>query len=195
MRRFTHDQLFFMGFAQVWCEKPGDEYGDVDQLLTDPHSPSLYRVLGTIKNFPAFRNAFNCPLNTTYAPDKKDRCDVWVSDVDTCKKALHAKSLEVSRLLLIVPSIVVIILLSYKSKKKEGLLNSEQPGIKCFKKHLYKPQVKCRCCIYLPYFKLLETAAKLWFKEKKSLSKWLSLLQQQLFHCLRRAESRKVMED
>uniref|UniRef100_A0A0N5ANT2 Neprilysin n=1 Tax=Syphacia muris TaxID=451379 RepID=A0A0N5ANT2_9BILA len=74
----THDQLFFMGFAQVWCDY--NEYGSQSLVLVDPHSPAYYRVFGTIKNFPAFKNAYNCPEGSTYAPNK--HCNVWVSDTD-----------------------------------------------------------------------------------------------------------------
>ncbi|CAD5233168.1 unnamed protein product [Bursaphelenchus xylophilus] len=72
--KYTQDQIFFLGFAHVWCSnKPKQDYG------FDPHSPLLYRVWGTLQNFPAFQAAYNCPVGSAYAP--KEHCDVWASEV------------------------------------------------------------------------------------------------------------------
>uniref|UniRef100_A0A8W8MSH3 Endothelin-converting enzyme 1 n=2 Tax=Magallana gigas TaxID=29159 RepID=A0A8W8MSH3_MAGGI len=70
----THKQLFFLGFAQVWCSTSTKE-ADHLQILTDPHSPAIYRVIGTLSNSKEFAEQYKCPVNSTMNPQKK--CEVW----------------------------------------------------------------------------------------------------------------------
>ncbi|XP_047191448.1 endothelin-converting enzyme 2b isoform X1 [Scophthalmus maximus] len=70
----TNDQLFFVGFAQVWCSVRTPESAH-EGLVTDTHSPPRYRVIGTLANSPDFSQHFNCPTGTSMNPGR--RCEVW----------------------------------------------------------------------------------------------------------------------
>jgi putative endopeptidase len=72
----TGDQRVFLGWAQVWREKIRDETLR-QRLATDPHSPAVYRVNGTIRNIPGWYQAFDVqPGDKLYvAPDQ--RVDIW----------------------------------------------------------------------------------------------------------------------
>ena len=70
----TEDQLFFVAFAQGWCTLSTDE-ATKEQLLSDPHSPGQYRVLGTAAQLPEFAAAFQCAAGSKMAPAKT--CEVW----------------------------------------------------------------------------------------------------------------------
>jgi putative endopeptidase len=54
---YTGDQRFFIGWAQVWPRMYRDDELR-KRLLTDPHSPSEYRVNGIVRNMPQFAEAF-----------------------------------------------------------------------------------------------------------------------------------------
>ncbi|XP_077168912.1 membrane metallo-endopeptidase-like 1 isoform X2 [Paroedura picta] len=70
----THEQLFFLNFAQVWCGSYRPEYAS-QSIKTDVHSPLKYRVMGSLQNFEAFSEAFRCKGGTAMHPAEK--CRVW----------------------------------------------------------------------------------------------------------------------
>jgi len=72
---FTNGQLFFVSFAQTWCEKATDAYRRV-QVQTDPHSPAPFRVMGPLINLPAFADVFKCPVGS-HMNNPSTRCEVW----------------------------------------------------------------------------------------------------------------------
>ncbi|MBW3566553.1 MAG: M13 family metallopeptidase [Proteobacteria bacterium] len=73
---FTGDQRFFLGWAQVWRTKYRDQ-ALRQQLLTDSHSPGVYRTNGVLVNLPAFYDAFNVkPGDRMYLPPEK-RVRIW----------------------------------------------------------------------------------------------------------------------
>jgi endothelin-converting enzyme len=66
---FTHEQLFFVFYANWWCGKTRKEQA-INRIYTDPHSPAFVRILGTTANSRAFRDSFNCPV-------KEPTCEIW----------------------------------------------------------------------------------------------------------------------
>ncbi|PNI31427.1 MMEL1 isoform 4 [Pan troglodytes] len=70
----THEQLFFINYAQVWCGSYRPEFA-VQSIKTDVHSPLKYRVLGSLQNLAAFADTFHCARGTPMHP--KERCRVW----------------------------------------------------------------------------------------------------------------------
>ncbi len=72
----TGDQRFFLAWAQVWRGK-SRENALREQLLTDPHSPTEYRVDGVVPNIDAWYKAFNItPDSAMYIPPEK-RVKIW----------------------------------------------------------------------------------------------------------------------
>lgn len=59
---------------QVWCSVRTPESAH-EGLVTDPHSPPKYRVIGTLANSPEFSQHFQCPEGTPMNTGK--RCEVW----------------------------------------------------------------------------------------------------------------------
>jgi endothelin-converting enzyme/putative endopeptidase len=73
--RYSEDQQFFLGFAQLWCAKRRPEYMRKLAVI-DPHSPPALRVDVPLKNLKAFQDAFQCkPDSKMVAPPP--RCEVW----------------------------------------------------------------------------------------------------------------------
>ena len=73
---WTGDQRFFLGYAQVW-RSMAREQALRQQLLTDPHSPGMYRTNGVLANLPAFYEAFNVrPGDRMYLPPER-RVKIW----------------------------------------------------------------------------------------------------------------------
>ncbi|KAH7664907.1 hypothetical protein AAVH_43335, partial [Aphelenchoides avenae] len=95
--QYSHDQLYFLSFANIWCDHETDK--DMEQeLIYDVHSPGKYRILGSLQNYQEFRSAFSCPAGSVYAPEK--HCNVWISNSTTqtgvAKDSPNIPSLPVS---------------------------------------------------------------------------------------------------
>nr|XP_033813571.1 endothelin-converting enzyme-like 1 [Geotrypetes seraphini] len=72
--KYTHEQLFFIAFAQNWCIKRRSQSIYL-QVLTDKHAPEHYRVIGSVSQFQEFGRVFHCPTNSPMNPVHK--CSVW----------------------------------------------------------------------------------------------------------------------
>jgi putative endopeptidase len=72
----TGDQRFFLAYAQAWQTKVR-ESAQRQQLLTDPHSPAIFRVNGIVRNVDAWYKAFDVkPGDKLYlAPEQ--RVHIW----------------------------------------------------------------------------------------------------------------------
>ncbi|XP_011310973.1 endothelin-converting enzyme 1 isoform X2 [Fopius arisanus] len=74
LSEYTQDQLFFLGFAQVWC---GNYTNGAlkSKLIEGAHAPNHFRVIGTLSNNQEFSRAWNCPLGSSMNPPHK--CILW----------------------------------------------------------------------------------------------------------------------
>jgi endothelin-converting enzyme/putative endopeptidase len=72
----TPEQRFFIGFAQWDCSNEREENLRV-RALTDPHSPSKYRINGVVVNMPEFAQAFSCKAGQPMVNPPEKVCKVW----------------------------------------------------------------------------------------------------------------------
>ena len=71
---FTPEQRFFLGWSQIWCANATDQVLRL-QVQTDPHSPSEFRVNGSVSNFDQFQQAFACKAGQPMV--RANACRVW----------------------------------------------------------------------------------------------------------------------
>ncbi|CAJ0933286.1 unnamed protein product, partial [Mesorhabditis belari] len=74
LQEYTNEQIFFLSYAHFWCGHKKDAAA-IQQVLTDEHSPELFRVIGVLSNLEEFSKAYDCPANSPLNPSKK--CRVW----------------------------------------------------------------------------------------------------------------------
>ncbi|XP_012150797.2 endothelin-converting enzyme 1 isoform X1 [Megachile rotundata] len=74
LARYSQQQLFFLGFAQVWC---GNYTNGAlkSKLIEGVHAPNHFRVIGTLSNNQDFARAWNCPVGSPMNPPRK--CILW----------------------------------------------------------------------------------------------------------------------
>ena len=73
---FTGIQRVFLGYAQVWRGKYRDETLRL-QIGTDPHSPSMYRANGAVRNVPEWYQAFNVQEGDALYLPPEERVKIW----------------------------------------------------------------------------------------------------------------------
>jgi len=73
---FTGDQRFFLGFAQVWRVKVREER-QRQLLLSNPHSPPHWRVIGPLRNVDAWYAAFDITPGGKYYLPPGERVRIW----------------------------------------------------------------------------------------------------------------------
>ena len=72
----SSDERFFFGWAQIWRGKMRNE-ALLQQIATNPHSPSEFRGNGPLRNFPPFLELFDVqPGDKMYLPPA-DRVKIW----------------------------------------------------------------------------------------------------------------------
>jgi putative endopeptidase len=71
---FTPEQLFFINYARIWRGSTRDEEMQ-KRLVTDPHSPPIFRVNGSIINLDDFARVFG--LKKGDGLWKENRLSVW----------------------------------------------------------------------------------------------------------------------
>ena len=73
---FTGIQRVFLGYGQIWRNKDRDE-ALRQRILTDPHSPSVYRANGAVRNVPEFYEAFNVEESDALYLPPEERVKIW----------------------------------------------------------------------------------------------------------------------
>jgi putative endopeptidase len=73
---FTPDQRFFLSWAQVWRLNIVDEEA-ANRLVTDPHSPGIFRCNGPLSNFAPFYAAFDVKEGNKMFRPEAERAVIW----------------------------------------------------------------------------------------------------------------------
>jgi len=72
----TPEQRYFVGFGQWDCGEVRPQQAR-DWAITNPHSPSEYRINGVLVNVPEFAEAFSCTAGQPMVKPKQKVCRVW----------------------------------------------------------------------------------------------------------------------
>ena len=73
---FTGDQRVLLGWAQAWRGKVSDDYVR-KQVVSDPHSPRQFRVIGAARNIDAWYDAFKVQPGDKMFVAPEGRARIW----------------------------------------------------------------------------------------------------------------------
>ncbi|MGC1243536.1 MAG: M13 family metallopeptidase [Chryseosolibacter sp.] len=73
---YTPEQRFFISWATIWRIKYRDETLRT-QVLTDPHSPGMFRANGPLTNFSPFYEAFDVKEGDKMFRSEAERVKIW----------------------------------------------------------------------------------------------------------------------
>lgn len=73
---FTGDQRVFLGWAQAWRGKASDDFFR-KQVVSDPHSPRMFRVNGPMRNVDAWYEAFKVQSGDKLFVAPNERVRIW----------------------------------------------------------------------------------------------------------------------
>ena len=73
---YTGDQRVLLGWAQAWRGKVTDDYVK-KQVVSDPHSPRQFRVIGPIRNTDAWYDAFKVQPTEKMFVAPEQRVRIW----------------------------------------------------------------------------------------------------------------------
>lgn len=72
----TPEQRFFISWGTIWRIKFRDESLRT-QVMTDPHSPGMYRANGPLTNFEPFYKAFDVKEGDGMYRPENERVSIW----------------------------------------------------------------------------------------------------------------------
>lgn len=73
---FTGDQRFFLAWAQAWRELLRDE-ALRNQVMSNPHSPGVFRVYGVVRNMDSWYSAFDVKPEDKMYMSPEQRVKIW----------------------------------------------------------------------------------------------------------------------
>ncbi len=73
---YTPEQRFFMSWAQIWRGATRPE-AQLQYIMTDPHSPGIWRCNGPVSNHDAWYQAFSIGQDAKMYKSDQDRIKIW----------------------------------------------------------------------------------------------------------------------